>query len=385
MTAALDGRRSLQEDAVDVAIIGGGPAGSTTALSLARDGLAVALLERGDYAEWKIGESLPPACKPLLQRLGLWADLASAGHLPSYGTRSAWGSPVLLDQSYLFDPSGHGWHLDRPVFDRRLAEAAGAAGAHVHRRTEVVNWERLNDETWNLLLRSEGGAPGSLRTRFVVDASGRKRVFARRNGAGMIAHDRLVGVAALLDAGTRDTDRDGSTLVEAVPDGWWYAARVPGNRLVAAFLSDGDLASTKAARSLAGWTALVQETIHLQRHLDLHGYRMQLPPKVVPANSSRLTEVAGETWLAVGDAAAAYDPLSSQGILCALLTGLRAATALRQWSSGRSAAMQGYADYVEQLYAEYRQNEAAYFALERRWPSSTFWRRRHRKSSPESG
>jgi flavin-dependent dehydrogenase len=381
----LDASLGQPELAVDVAIIGGGPAGSATALSLARDGLNVALLERGDYTEWKVGESLPPACKPLLQRLGIWADLAPAGHLPSYGTRSAWGSPVLQDQSYLFDPSGYGWHLDRPLFDRRLAEAAGIAGAQVYRRTEVVAWKGLNGGAWKLLLRSDGGMPVSLSARFVIDASGRKRVFARRNGSDTIVYDRLVGVVTLLCAEAEETDRDGSTLVEAVPDGWWYATRVPDNRLVAAFLSDGDLAPLTAARTLAGWTALVHETTHLRQRLEVHGYRVQCPPKAYPANSCRLTEVTGEAWLATGDAAVAYDPLSSQGILCALLTGLRAVTAIREWLTDGSGALQRYADYVEHVYAEYRHNLAAYYAMERRWPSSTFWRRRHGTAAWGSG
>jgi hypothetical protein len=104
-----------------------------------------------------------------------------------------------------------------------------------------------------------------------------------------------------------------------------------------------------------------------------------------PANSSRLTDVTGEAWLATGDAAVAYDPLSSQGILCALLTGLRAATAIREWLTDGSGAMQRYADYIEQVYAEYRHNQAAYYAMERRWPSSTFWRRRHGTAAWGSG
>src|SRR5262245_6386708 len=77
--------------AFDVAVVGAGPAGAAAALTLRRRDLSVVLLESRPAPAWQIGETLPPAARPLLQTLGILADFESDGHLPSYGNHSAWG------------------------------------------------------------------------------------------------------------------------------------------------------------------------------------------------------------------------------------------------------------------------------------------------------
>ena len=76
----------------DVAIAGGGPAAAAAALVLGRAGMRAIVVERGHDRKDKPGESLAPAARPLLQRLGIWDDLARDGHLPCHGNRSVWGS-----------------------------------------------------------------------------------------------------------------------------------------------------------------------------------------------------------------------------------------------------------------------------------------------------
>ncbi|MGH9847436.1 MAG: NAD(P)/FAD-dependent oxidoreductase, partial [Blastocatellia bacterium] len=192
---------------VSVAVIGGGPAGATAALVLAGSGVAVALLEHtedgdgvnqdGGQEVWKIGEGLPPLARPLLNQLGLWERFVADGHLPSYGNCAAWGTPQLLDHSFLFDPHGHGWHLDRRQFDRMLRAAAIEAGAMNYCGLQVAGCHREAAD-WQLELVTAQAERRHLAARFVVDASGRSSWFARRQSARRINADGLVGLAALL-------------------------------------------------------------------------------------------------------------------------------------------------------------------------------------------
>ena len=83
---------------VDVAIVGGGPAGTTTALALARRGYSV-VVERSNYQGVRIGETLPPVIAKLLGELGIWKGSVRQGHRPSYGTRFAWEIPTYARTS----------------------------------------------------------------------------------------------------------------------------------------------------------------------------------------------------------------------------------------------------------------------------------------------
>jgi flavin-dependent dehydrogenase len=106
-------------------------------------------------------------------------------------------------------------------------------------------------------------------------------------------------------------------------------------------------------------------------------YQLTTPPRVRAAGSGRLEPAAGDGWLAVGDAAAAFDPLASHGIGAALEGGLRAAAAIRARSDGDRAALAAYAEHTRRAHARYQRLWLDYYAQERRWPDAPFWRRRH--------
>jgi flavin-dependent dehydrogenase len=105
------------------------------------------------------------------------------------------------------------------------------------------------------------------------------------------------------------------------------------------------------------------------------------------APTFRLDRVAGANWLAVGDAAAACDPISSQGIMNALEDGIRAAMAIFDALDGRSDGYELYTKYLGARYTDYVANRNCFYGLERRWLKSPFWRRRHARSGsvPFSG
>jgi flavin-dependent dehydrogenase len=323
-----------------------------------------------------VGEGLPPAAVPLLRRLGAAERLTCDGHLPSYGSASAWGSDRLRSTDYIRSPYGHGWHLDRPRFESCLRDAAGESGASLAlgaRVTEVVRAGRA----WDLTVTSAGGE-ARLRAAWLIDATGRSRWLARRLGVRQAREDRLLGIAALFRSAAGDApDPDSLTLVEAVAEGWWYTARLPGARRVVVYLTDADTRSARAARRRDGFLQLLAETGHIRARLEAADYRIDGSPRAAPAESGRLALSAGEGWLAAGDAAAAYDPLSSQGILSALYSGVRAGETVDALVRGDAAAGDAYARQIDDLYNAYRQNRALYYAGETRWPEQPFWSRRH--------
>lgn len=89
-----------------------------------------------------------------------------------------------------------------------------------------------------------------------------------------------------------------------------------------------------------------------------------------------MLHAAGAGWVAVGDAAAMWDPLSSSGILKGLRTGRAAALALCAALGGNSGALEDYARQQAEEFSRYLSARQAHYTLEQRWAGEDFWRRR---------
>ncbi len=360
-------------------IAGGGPAGAAAALMLARGGRRVLLVDEQLAASFRVGEALPPSGRPVLRELGVLDRFLADGHLACHGNLSAWGAPELAVTDFIRDRNGHGWHLDRARFDASLRTAAAEAGVEVRSGVRLASavWDAA-EAGWRVMLeRGEGGATEEVRCGWLVDATGRRCAISRRHGATRLHDDALVAFFARFrpsEAG----DRDARTLIEAVPDGWWYTALVPSGERVVAFLTDADLADRTALLSAEGFVARLVETEHVAARLGSHGHTLASRPRGTDAGSARLDRFMGDGWLATGDAALSYDPLSSQGILTALYAGMRAGEALAAHLGGDAEALAGYGARLEEIHRAYQRNRTTYYALETRWPGRPFWSRRIR-------
>ncbi len=311
---------------------------------------------------------LPALARGLLDQLGVLKAFEDERHRPAHSAASAWGRPHLSENHFIYSARGAGWHLERARFDAFLARRAEARGAEVYAKARACAAER-GEGGWRLRL-SDGT---ELCARFVVDATGRAASFARQAGARRLAFDTLVAHARFF---TLDDEPEPGTLIEAFADGWWYTA-LAGERRVVMCLTDADVARRLALKDEARWLRLLSETHWIQGSVGRGS-----PDGVAltrAANSSRLEPVCGTDWLAAGDAASTYDPLSSQGIVKSLRSGIFASYAVADSLCKRDAGgLARYEKLVRREFAAYARAHARYYAEERRWPESDFWRRRHR-------
>lgn len=359
----------------DLIVIGGGVAGLACAMAARRRGMDVLVVERSGLEDWRAGEHLAPGASVHFNKLGCASLLHARENARCPGTTSVWGSGEPDHKSYLLDPHGEGFNLSRPTFDRAFADAARSAGVRLVLDSKLTGISK-SDGSWVAHIAGKCGTT-SPTAAVVADATGRPASLARRLGAHRRRYDNLVGLVGR----TAPVDNpDMSVTIEAIDHGWWYAVGMADGSVVATFMTDGDCADlSPGGRSRAWRTALRKSTLTKSRH---HALEACEDLAVRSAASGHLDRMAGDGWLAVGDAAFSVDPLSSQGIAKAMTWGLKAAGAVADHSSGDAEALASYHRQAGQEFADYLLMRYRYYAIERRWPDAPFWSRRHEAPRP---
>lgn len=378
----------------DVVIVGSGPAGSATAITLAKYGQRVLLVERQRSSSFKLGESLPPNSIGLVKHfLGNPEDTERQppGLFSTAGNVSIWASEQADIADFFFTSTGHGLCIDRLAFDEALRANAVAAGATLLKGVSFQSCARIADGSfnWQLTFTSDTGMRQD-RARYLVDCSGRQAVVAKTLGVPTVENDdRLFAYAQWFSCAGGDDDR--YTRIEATPDGWWYSNRLPSTGgdeagRVVVFHSDKDLPAARLAASRRGFGQLLDGSTHIAPLLKARDYRPCGIIRGAPANGQRLQDFCGDAWIAVGDAAQAYDPLSSQGIDKALRTASHAGHMIHYALTDRQRSSAGlgsgntyihqYDEQQHQLWQTYLSQRDFYYGIQPRWPDQPFWQRR---------
>lgn len=361
---------------VDVAIVGAGPAGACAALNLAPF-RSVLLLDRTAVPHCRIGDSLPGAARYLLTDMGLWEGFLADRHLPAYSRTSVWDDAVPTERDALADPDGHGWHLDRARFEQRLRAVAAARGARLEAPARVGFLMRERDR-WRLEIDLRG-TRATVHTQVIVDAAGRGSRLLSGFGARRRSRDRLIcsWMRARIPGFLA-----GRFHIEAEADGWWYAAPLPRGETLVAFHTDSDLPVARTVRSPEALRARASRLPALRELVADHAWS-SAKTGFCAANGASLYSPVGVNWIAVGDAALAFDPLSAQGLFNALYTGLAAAETVDRHLRGDATAFARYAAEIAAIRDAYERHVAAVYGLCARWSAHPFWSRRATVHAPQ--
>jgi flavin-dependent dehydrogenase len=179
--------------------------------------------------------------------------------------------------------------------------------------------------------------------------------------------DRLVADIRWYRDDTVRASSEGA-LVEAISDGWWYSASLPGGSAVAMLMTDADL---HASRS---WEQRLEEARATNSRLATWTPTGEIAKRA--AHSQLATTIARDGCVAAGDAAATFDPISSLGIGFALRSGCEAARIAAATAFGETPDEGGYEASTRAIFRQYRQRQQLIYQQELRWIESEFWRRR---------
>jgi flavin-dependent dehydrogenase len=345
----------------DITIAGAGPAGSVLALLAARARYRVLLVEKSRFDRPRFGETAPPELRQALTRVGLERLAQAPFCREAPEVLSVWGSDEPRSRHHISSPYGTALHLDRRAFDEVLALVARDAGADLKLgcaarfaaqprggySVQLSTGERIRT---NAAILATGRAGGGLGLPYVREYL-----------------DNNVAVAARLSqpAGHPDT----RTVIEAVQGGWFYLAALPGNEIIAVFITLATLVPSERRARLRWWLEALART-NLVRHA-LNGCRLPEILSVANARASFARSGAGDSWLAIGDARIAPDPLSGQGIIWAIDDAASTAELLTRME---------WRDLVEHIRVRtardikaYRAERSRVYSSEQRFKDDVYW------------
>jgi flavin-dependent dehydrogenase len=300
----------------DAIVVGGGPAGSATAIGLARRGFDVLLLDARQFPRSKpCGDAVSPGAIPLLSDLGVWETICGTPchFIDGWSLRSPGGTwfETLFDPTRTGSPA-RGLCIDRATLDDVLVDAARNAGVEVRERTKVFDLVRPSGRIEGVIARGPGGPPIECHARMVVGADGLRSRVARRLGpvvrgrrARLALVGRWSGVAGLAERGEMRISEEGvlghATLGSGISN---LTMTVPIDR--APELAPDPLPFFIENAAQYGLGAALA-TAELMRPIEVTG-----PFELRPARRT------APGALLVGDAAGYLDPFTGQGVYRAL-------------------------------------------------------------------
>jgi flavin-dependent dehydrogenase len=325
-------------DECDVAVIGGGPSGSTAAALLARRGYRVIALEKARHPRFHIGESLLPMNLPIFERLGVLDKVRALGVFKpgaDFEADNERGYNTYAFARAIGASPPHAFQVWRQDFDKMLYEHARECGADAREGHEVVGFEQCGPRETRLDVSTDDGCSYRVQARYVVDASGRdaflsaKRKLRRKNdqhqSAAIFGHFRGAERRAGADAG--------NISIYSFEDGWMWMIPLPDDVMSVGAVCRPDYLKQRKGRTVEFLQATLQRSPALWRRLR-HAALIGNEVRVTGNYSYDSTQMGGAGWVLVGDAFAFLDPVFSSGVYLAMSGAEQAAavvdTALRE-------------------------------------------------------
>lgn len=360
----------------DVLIVGGGPSGASTALSLLNySNCKVTLIEQSDFNRTRVGEHVSASIFDLIDYLKLHkSDFEKDTFLPAYASKAYWGSDQVSTVNAIFTTEQSTFQMDREKFDFKLIEVAAERGATIYPRTKCLDYEQLADKSWRVSLSHPTEGKFTVQANYLVDASGRSGNVCRKVGVPSQKYDSLIGVGLFLalDSASKKFEQT----LESTEMGWWYSACLPENKMVMTFFSDADIVSEHKLHQLETWNKLLQKSKQIKHTIQ---NAQALSDKLWVRNAqTQLSDARNlERFIAIGDAAASFDPISSMGIGFSISSACFAAKHIAHELEQDTSKTNVFQEDILRIFNQYHQIKTKYYQKEKRWLASKFWQRRN--------
>jgi flavin-dependent dehydrogenase len=320
----------------DVIVMGGGPAGSTLASILAREGRSVILFEKEVFPRHHIGESLMTDTYWTFERMGILEKLRKSPFVRKYSVQFANSAGKESRPFYFFEAIHHEsavtWQVTRSEFDKLLLDHAEELGAVVHQGTTVKQVLFDGDQATGVEVLMKDGSRQRFSARVVVDATGQSAMLS--NKFRWRVRDPKLKKAVLYSyfkGAARETNLDGgATLVLRTPqgsNGWFWYIPLENDITSVGVVADPQYLVQNRGQDLAKiYEEEIQRTEAIRRRVA-EATRVDKIYSILDY-SYRSKKNAGDGFIIIGDAYGFLDPIYSSGVLLALKMAELAADAI---------------------------------------------------------
>jgi flavin-dependent dehydrogenase len=330
----------------DVLVIGGGPAGSSAATHLAMAGIDVVLLERAVFPRNQVGESLIPHIWKFTDMTGVSEKIQQEGFLAKAGGITVWNDKIHQISFSDFGYTRPGLHVERDIFDDILLKHAESSGALVFNEV-VVKKIDFNDNDWPKIFyidkRNQSNYEGTIRCQYVIDASGHSSFLANQFKTRQLINTKLNFLSlwgyfenSLYAGADRKSHRAEDlskvkpvTFVMSFEQGWVWHIVLRGKTSV------GLIVPTDRTKGMGRQQRedFFKQSCECLSHLS----KLMKPARFIegslqyrPDYSYYSTNICGENYYCIGDAAAFVDPIFSHGVQNALYNAATTTLAIKE-------------------------------------------------------
>ena len=315
----------------DIAVIGGGPAGSTASALLARRGYRVVVLEKEHHPRFHIGESLLPMNLPVFERLGVLEKVRALGmYKPGadFEADNERGYNTFAFARAIGRSPPHAYQVWRQDFDKMLFAHALECGADTREGHEVLSVEQHGPRDSRLAVRTDGGRSYSLRARYVVDASGRdtflslRKRLRRKNQK----HQSAAIFGHFTGAQMRPAGDAGNISIYGFDHGWMWMIPLPTGAMSVGAVCRPDYLKQRTVKPREFLLETLKRSPLLWRRME-NAKLIGNEVRVTGNYSYDSRRMGGPGWVLIGDAFAFLDPVFSSGVYLAM-SGAERATAV---------------------------------------------------------
>lgn len=307
----------------DCVVMGGGPAGSTAASLLAKEGHAPLLVERETMPRFHVGESLMPETYWIFERLGVLEKIEASRYAKKVGVQfvnnTGKESAPFFFRMHDDRPCSETWHVDRGHFDQMLFENAAEHGATCCEGVRVLDVMFEGDRATGVRLQ-QNSQQREVAATVVVDATGQQALLGTKLGLRKInPRLRKAAIWGHFRGAHRDEQGGGVKTVimhtEEKESWFWYIPQAD-DIVSVGVVGDRDYLLKRGGMPEQVFAEELEKCPTLQDWL--HGSTRVAELHVAKEFSYSTDRAAGEGWVLVGDAWGFIDPIYSSGVFFAL-------------------------------------------------------------------